>query len=86
MMMRLVVDGYLRDSSSMGSPGIDEVRWLKPVRPGDTLRVTSTVVDVVPSKSKPDRGVVNSLWEAHNQHGELVATIKGRGLFMRRLT
>ncbi len=86
MMMRLVVDGYLRDSSSMGSPGIDEVRWLKPVRAGDVLRVTSTVLDVVPSKSKPDRGVVNSFWEAHNQHDELVATIKGRGLFMRRPT
>ncbi|GAA4017310.1 MaoC family dehydratase [Actimicrobium antarcticum] len=84
MMMRLMVDGYLRDSSSMGSPGIDDIRWLKPVRVGDVLRVSSTVLDIVPSTSRPDRGVVMTLWEAYNQKDELVATIKGRGLFLRR--
>jgi acyl dehydratase len=84
MMMRMMVDGFLRASSSMGSPGVEEIRWLKPVRPGDTLTVTSTPLEVRASTSKPDRGVVLSLWEAKNQHGELVATVKGMGMFGRR--
>ncbi|HEY8609415.1 MAG TPA: MaoC family dehydratase [Noviherbaspirillum sp.] len=84
MMMRVMVDGFLKESSSMGSPGVDEVRWLKPVRPGDTLEITNTVLETRPSTSKPDRGVVVTLWEAKNQHGELVATIKGMGMFGRR--
>lgn len=84
MMMRLMVDGFLRNSSSMGSPGVDEIRWLKPVRPGDTLTVTNTALEVRPSSSKPDRGVVMTLWQATNQHGEVVATIKGMGMFGRR--
>ena len=81
MMMRMMVDGYLRDSSSLGSPGVDEVRWLKPVRAGDTLTVTTTVLDARASASKPDRGVVSSIWHARNQHGELVVTVKGMGMF-----
>lgn len=84
MMMRLMVDGFLRNSSSMGSPGVDEIRWIKPVRPGDTLSVTNTALEVRPSSSKPDRGVVMTLWQATNQHGEVVATIKGMGMFGRR--
>ncbi len=84
MMMRLMVDGYLGNSSSLGSPGVDEVRWLKPVRGGDTLTVRSAVVESVPSSSRPDRGVIFTQWEATNQRGELVATIKGRGMFGRR--
>ncbi|MGH8809529.1 MAG: MaoC family dehydratase, partial [Noviherbaspirillum sp.] len=84
MMMRLMVDGFLKDSSSMGSPGVDEIRWVKPVRGGDTLTVTTTALEKRPSGSKPDRGVVVTLWEAKNQHGELVATIKGMGMFRRR--
>ena len=81
MMMRLVVDSSIGESSSMGSPGIESVRWLKPVRGGDTLSVTSTVKEVRASASKPDRGIVVSLWRATNQHGELVATVEGMGLF-----
>ena len=84
MMMRLMVEGYLRGSSSLGSPGVDEVRWLKPVRGGDTLTVTSTIVEAQASTSKPDRGVVRTVWQATNQRGELVATIKGMGMFGRR--
>jgi acyl dehydratase len=84
IIMRLMVDGMLGDSSSMGSPGVDEVRWLKPVRGGDTLTVLSRVLESRPSGSKPDRGVVVTQWEARNQHGELVATIKGMGMFGRR--
>ncbi len=84
MMMRLMVDGFLRESSSMGSPGVDEIRWIKPVRGGDTLTVTTTALETRPSSSKPDRGVVVTQWRATNQHGELVATVKGMGMFKRR--
>jgi acyl dehydratase len=84
MIMRVMVDGFLNESASLGSPGVDEIRWLRPVRPGDTLDISCTVLGARPSSSKPDRGVVDTLWEAKNQHGELVATIKGMGMFGRR--
>jgi acyl dehydratase len=84
MMMRLMVDGILGDSASLGSPGLEEVRWIKPVRGGDTLTVSTTVLESRPSTSKPDRGVVLTIWEAKNQHGELVATVKGMGMYSRR--
>lgn len=84
MIMRMVVDGFLNDSSSMGSPGLDEVRWLLPVRPGDTLHVTAETLESRPSNSKPDRGVLITMWRATNQDGKLVCTIKGRGMFGRR--
>jgi acyl dehydratase len=84
MIMRMVVDGFIADSSSMGSPGVDEVRWILPVRPGDTLTVSAETVSVKPSTSKPDRGVVNTVWKAVNQDGQLVCTIKGMGMFGRR--
>ncbi|OWW19352.1 MaoC family dehydratase [Noviherbaspirillum denitrificans] len=84
MIMRLMVDGFLNQAASLGSPGVDEIRWIKPVRGGDTLHVTTTALEVRPSGSKPNRGVVVTLWEAKNQHGEVVATIKGMGMFGRR--
>ena len=84
MMMRLVVDCVLSQSSSMGSPGLDSVRWLEPVRGGDTLTVEYVTKAVRPSQSKPDRGVVVSVWEARNQHGALVATVEGMGMYGRR--
>jgi acyl dehydratase len=84
MIMRMMVDGFLNKAASMGSPGVDEIRWIKPVRPGDTLTVTTTAIEKRPSGSKPDRGVVVTKWEAKNQHGEVVATVKGMGMFARR--
>ena len=84
MMMRMVVDGLIGAAASMGSPGVDQVRWLLPVRAGDTLTVTYCTLQVKASASRPDRGVVWSRWEALNQHGELVCTIEGMGLFGRR--
>lgn len=84
MIMRMVVDGFIADSSSMGSPGVDEVRWILPVRPGDTLTVSAETVSVKSSTSKPDRGVVNTVWKAVNQDGQLVCTINGMGMFGRR--
>jgi acyl dehydratase len=84
LIMRAMVDGYLGEAASMGSPGVDEIRWIKPVRGDDTLTVTATILDVRASTSKPDRGVVTTMWSAKNQHGELVATIKGMAMFLRR--
>jgi acyl dehydratase len=84
MMMRMVVDGLMAKSSSMGSPGLDGVRWLAPVRAGDTLNVRYQTTQVKASNSKPDRGVVWSKWVAVNQHGETVCTVEGMGMFARR--
>jgi acyl dehydratase len=84
MMMRLVVDGLMASASSMGSPGLDNVRWLQPVRAGDTLAVRYQTVKVKPSASKPDRGVVWSKWIATNQRGDEVCIIEGMGMFGRR--
>jgi acyl dehydratase len=84
MMMRMVVDGLLNRSASMGSPGLDGVRWLAPVRAGDTLNVRYRTEQVKASTSKPDRGVVWSKWVAINQHGETVCTVEGMGMFGRR--
>lgn len=81
MMMRMVVDSLLGASSSMGSPGLDKVRWPQPVRAGDTLAVTYLTTAVKPSTSRPDRGVVWSTWQAVNQHGEVACIIEGMGMF-----
>ena len=84
MVMRMMVDGYLRDSASLGSPGVDNVRWLKPVRPGDTLRAQRTVLEARASQSRPNLGLVKHRWEVFNQHGEPVMTMEGMGMFERR--
>ncbi len=84
VLMRIFYDGYLKDTASLGSPGIDELRWLKPVRPGDTLSARLTVLETAASRSKPDRGIVRSLMEVLNQHGEVVMTTKGVNFFRRR--
>ncbi|SDD14667.1 Acyl dehydratase [Massilia sp. PDC64] len=84
MMMRMVVDGLMNRSASMGSPGLDGVRWLAPVRAGDTLNVRYRTVRVKASTSKPDRGVVWSKWVSINQHGDTVCTVEGMGMFGRR--
>lgn len=84
MMIRLLCDTLLLRAASLGSPGIDEIRWLKPVRPGDTLRGRMEVVESRPSRSRPDRGLITSRWEVRNQHGDLVMTMKGVGMYRRR--
>ncbi|RPH80716.1 MAG: dehydratase, partial [Candidatus Rokuibacteriota bacterium] len=82
--MRLMWDTFLKDTASLGSPGVDEIRWIEPVRPGDTLRARFTVVEAIPSRSKPDRGIVRSVSEIFNQHGNVVMTMRGLGMFARR--
>jgi acyl dehydratase len=80
-MMGILVRDMLADSTSMGSPGLDNIRWLKPVRVGDSVRLTVRVLDKRISKSKPDRGIVATRWEAFNQDGELVLTVESNALF-----
>ena len=70
--------------ASLGSPGIDELRWTLPVRPGDTLRIIASVVEARPSTSKPDRGVVTMTYATLNQRGETVMTMVGKQLLKRR--
>ena len=72
------------NASSLGSPGIDELRWLKPVRPGDTLRTVIEVLESRPSKSKPDRGVCRVKWDVLNQHDETVLTMTSIQILARR--
>lgn len=76
LMMRLFVEHYLSRIASLGSPGVDELRWLKPVFPGDRLAARVTVTEATRSRSKPDRGIVRSYIEVLNQHGETVMTMK----------
>jgi acyl dehydratase len=79
--MRMLVDGYLKDSSSLGSPGIDELRWLKPVRPGDTIRVRMRVLQSRTMASRPGVGLSLQRWEVMNQNGETVMTMQGWGMY-----
>ena len=82
--MRLTVDHFLKESSSMGSPGLENLRWMKPVYPGDTLSLKHRIVESRPLNSKPDIGLVRSVWEMHNQRGEQVLHMEGYGMFRRR--
>ncbi|MBI3445494.1 MAG: MaoC family dehydratase [Magnetospirillum sp.] len=84
LMMRLYADHYLTKCASLASPGVDELRWKQPVRPGDTLSVRVTILDAVPSKSKPDRGVVTSFIEVLNQNTEVVLSMRAVNMIARR--
>ena len=83
-LMRLFVDNYVDHRTALGSPGVDEIRWLKPGRPGDTLTAWVECAAKVPSKSRPEMGVVHEHWQATNQKGELVMTAKGINMVRRR--
>jgi len=84
LMMRLYVQHYLTHVASLASPGIDELRWIKPVRPGDMLSVRVTVLKATPSRSKPDRGAVTSFIEVFNQANEAVMTLRAVNMIARR--
>ena len=72
LVMRLLVENYFSSASSLGSPGIDELRWFIPVRPGDELTVRATVLETKLSRSRPDRGIVKTFIEAINQQKKIV--------------
>jgi len=80
LMMRLYVEHYLSSVASLASPGVDELRWLAPVRPGDALSIRVTVREARRSRSKPDRGLVHTFIEVRNQHGAAVMTMLAMNL------
>jgi acyl dehydratase len=82
--MRIMVDSYLARAASLGAPGLENVRWPKPVRPGDTLVFTREVLAVRASITRPGVGLVRHRWEALNQHRELTLSMEGWGMFGRR--
>lgn len=84
MMMRLLCDGFLLRAASRGAPGIDEIRWLAPVRPGDTLRLELTCLEKRASQSKADLGICRFRYQVFNQRDEEVAVLDGTVLFGRR--
>ncbi|MDG5497978.1 MaoC family dehydratase [Niveispirillum sp. BGYR6] len=84
IMMRLMVDNYLCPETSLGSPGLDELRWLRPVRPGDRLRVRLEVLETRVSRSRPEMGTVRQRTEVLNQKDEVVMTTISVGMIRRR--
>ena len=82
--MKLTVENFLNESSSMGSPGLENLRWLKPVYPGDTLRLQYTITESRPLRKRTDTGLIRAGWEMFNQHGERVLHMEGYGMFRRR--
>lgn len=84
LMMRLFADNFISSVAAIASPGVDELRWLKPVRPGDSLSIRVSVVEVRRSQKKPDRGMVRVFIEVFNQHKEVVMTLKSMSLLLCR--
>ena len=84
LLMRMICDGFILNSTSMGSPGVEEVRWLKPLRPGTTIRLRSTVMDKRESKSRPDMGMVKFLFEVLDDTEVQLTTLTTTLMFGRR--
>lgn len=82
--MRLTVDHLLKDSTSLGSPGLESLRWLKPVYPGDRLALRHAILEARALRKRPDTGLVRARWEMFNQHGAKVLEMEGYGFFGRR--
>jgi len=86
MMMRLLADHFVSKVASLGSPGVDDLRWIRPVRPGDVLQIRVSVLEAKRSRSKPDRGMVRTTIEVLNQKGEVVMSLNAMHLFRCRKT
>lgn len=84
IIMRMMVDGFLHDSASMGAPGVEEVRWLKPLRPGDRLLLRTTVLETRPSRSRPDSGFVRMMIEGFDAAGEKIISMTATLMQRRR--
>ena len=84
MMMRLLVEHFISPETGLGAAGVDEIRWPRPVRPGDTLRVRVTILEARRSNSKPDRGILRSVAEVTNQHGESVLRLTATNFVLAR--
>jgi acyl dehydratase len=86
LLMRMIADGFLLESSSMGAPGVDEVRWLKPLRPGTQIRVRATVLDKRASSSRPEMGFVKFLYEVVDEQDAVLTTLTTSMMMARRET
>lgn len=84
IMMRMICDGFMLNSASMGAGGVEDVKWLRPIRPGDQLTLRATVLDVRISRSRSDMGIVRFLFEMFNGHGERVMTMITPSMLGRR--
>jgi acyl dehydratase len=84
LMMRMIADGFLLDSTSMGSPGIEEVRWLRPLRPGTTLRLRVTVLDSRASKSRPEMGLTRMRYDLLDATDAVITSMTSTMMFGRR--
>ena len=84
LLMRMIADGFILDSSSMGGPGVDEVRWLKPLRPGTRVRIRSTVLDTRASNSRPEMGLVKFQFEMLDDADAILTTLATTLMFGRR--
>jgi acyl dehydratase len=84
MCMRVTVDNFLSKSSSLGSPGLENLQWLNPVYPGDVLRVQHSITESRAMASKPTVGIIRGVWDVFNQDGKKVLHMEGYGMFRRR--
>jgi len=84
LLMRMIADGFILNSSSMGGPGVEEVRWLKPLRPGTRIRIRSTVKDARASNSRPEMGLVKFQFEMLDDAGAILTTLATTLMFGRR--
>jgi len=84
LFMRIIADGFILNSSSMGAPGIEEVRWLAPLRPGTQIRVRSTVMETRASKNRPDMGLVKLAYEMIDETGTPLMSLTNTQMFGRR--
>ena len=84
LFMRVIADGFMLNSSSMGAPGIDELRWLKPLRPGTRIRVRARVIETRVSKSRPEMGLVTSTYEMLDEADVPLMTLTTTQMFGRR--
>jgi acyl dehydratase len=84
LLMRMIADGFILDSTSMGSPGIEEVRWLKPLRPGTNIRVRTTVLDTRASGSRPEMGLTKFLMEVLDDADAIITSLTTTLMFRRR--
>jgi len=83
-MMRMMVDNLMKGGGGLGSPGVDELRWVRPVKPGDVLRLRAQVLEKRESKSKPGIGIMKNFVEVLNQKNEVVLTMKSTGFVRKR--
>ena len=84
LLMRMIADGFILNSTSMGSPGVDEVKWLKPLRPGTNIRLRSTVLETRPSTRRPEMGLAKFLFEVLDDNDAVVTNLTTTLMFGRR--